>query len=95
VTQRIPWPLLALLASANSAFHFATAKSSVARAAGAVVTGAGAAAGAVVLVKRRAGVAPKELYNSLAGDAQPLHQLPEQVRETARMRPAAAQARHP
>ena len=73
-----PSPLTSPLSSLRN--PLSTANNNVARAAGAALTGAAAAAGAVALVKRRAGVAPKELYNSLAGDAQPLHQLPEQVR---------------
>jgi hypothetical protein len=59
------------------------AKSSAVRLAGTAVVGAAAAAGAVALTKQRGAVAPKELFNSLVGEADPTLLLPEKARALA------------
>ena len=59
------------------------AKSSAVRLASTAVVGAAAAAGAVALTKQRGAVAPKELFNSLVGEADPTLLLPEKARAVA------------
>ena len=59
------------------------AKNGAVRLAGTALVGAAAAAGAVALTKQRGAVAPKELFNSLVGEADPTPLLGEKARDPA------------